>query len=65
MDRKPNRHHFHIHWSKNQRLDWEGFDTRAEATARAIELAAPGEMFTIEEVSATCSVCGPKAVSAN
>jgi hypothetical protein len=57
--------HFHIHWSKKKRLDWEGFDTRHEATARALELASPDEPFTIEEFSSTCSACGPKAASAN
>jgi hypothetical protein len=63
MDRKPNIH-FHIHWSKKKRLDWEGFDTRPEATARALELATPGELFTIEEFSSTCPACGPKEASA-
>jgi len=63
MDRKPDSsqtYHFHIHWSEKERLDWERFDTRAEATRRALELALPGEMFSIQEFSATCPLCGPK-----
>lgn len=45
--------HFHIHWV-GQRLDWECFDTREDAQRRAVELAHPGETFTIEEVSTKC-----------
>ena len=56
------RFHFHIHWDKKESLDWEGFDTHAEALARAFELARPGEMFVIEEVPATCPVCGPPVI---
>ena len=64
MDRQPNIH-FHIHWSNKKRRDWEGFDTRQKATARAVELASPGELFTIEMFSSSCALCGPKAASAN
>jgi hypothetical protein len=64
MDQEP-KIHFHIHWSKKNRLDWEGFDTRHEATARALEFSKPGEHFTIDEISSPCPVCGPKAASAN
>src|ERR1700704_5283364 len=45
--------------------DWEGFDTRHEATARALELASPGALFTIEEFFSTCPLYGPKAASAD
>lgn len=68
MDRSPSisqKTHFHINWRKSDRLDWESFNTRAEAMARVLNLARPGEMFTIEEVSARCPLCGPKARSAS
>jgi hypothetical protein len=54
----PPKTHFHIRWSRTARLDWESFATRAEATRRALELARPGENFTIEESEAKCSRCG-------
>ncbi len=57
--------HFHIHWNKNDRLDWEAFDSHNEALSRALEIARPGEMFTIEDVSAECLICGAKASSAS
>jgi hypothetical protein len=68
MYREPDRSHsfhFHIHWSQKERVDWESFSTHAEATARALELARPSEIFTIEEFSATCPACGSKAASAS
>jgi hypothetical protein len=45
--------HFHIHWVGKD-LDWECFDTIEEARMRAGELARPGEIFAIEEVSMNC-----------
>jgi hypothetical protein len=50
FERSP---HFHIHWVGKD-MDWECFDTREEARRRAGELARPGEIFTIEEVSMNC-----------
>jgi len=44
--------HFHIHWSKNDRLDWEAFDSHDEALSRALEIAQRGEIFAIAEASA-------------
>jgi hypothetical protein len=46
--------HFHIRWEKNSTLDWECFSTYSEAANRANELAAPSEIFVIEEVHADC-----------
>jgi len=46
--------HFHIRWSEKNNLDWECFETREEAEARAQELAAPNETFAIEAVSQAC-----------
>ena len=65
MDRTSSsspRFHFHIHWNSKENLDWEGFDSHAEALARALEIARPGEMFVIEEISATCPVCEPASL---
>jgi hypothetical protein len=61
----PQLIHFHIHWSRKERLDWESFDSRHEATVRALEVASPGEIFTIEECTETCTLCGPRAKSPN
>ena len=65
MDRKPLNTHFHIHWITKKILDWEPFNNHAEARSRAQELAGPNEIFTVEELSAKCPVCGTKAASAS
>jgi hypothetical protein len=57
--------HFHIHWAKNDRLDWQGFATRHEALSRALEIAGRGEIFEIVEVSEPCRLCGARASSAS
>jgi hypothetical protein len=56
MDLNPVDSHpyFHIRWEKNSTLDWECFSTYSEAAIRAKELAAPNEIFVIEEVHADC-----------
>jgi hypothetical protein len=46
--------HFHIRWLDKEKLDWECFATRDEATERATDLALPGEAFTIEEIHTKC-----------
>ena len=48
--------HFHIHWLGANRFDWECFGTQVEANQRALELAHPGELFRIEEISANCPI---------
>lgn len=48
--------HFHIHWRSKKDLDWECFETLAEAMTRAGELAGPEELFTIEEVFPKCPI---------
>ena len=48
------RTHFHIFWTRSERMDWECFDTRADAAMRAMELAQPGEAFSIEEILVQC-----------
>ena len=65
MDRERRNNHFHIHWIKKKSLGWEPFKTHADAQARAQELAGPNEIFTVEELSARCPVCGGKAASAS
>jgi hypothetical protein len=51
-----NGSHYHIHWT-GKTLDWERFDTSAEAEASARELMLPGETFTIEEHGESCPQC--------
>jgi hypothetical protein len=46
--------HYHIRWSGKPTLIWEDFSTRAEAEARAKQLARQDETFTIEEHNGTC-----------
>jgi hypothetical protein len=65
MDRKPWNTHFHIHWTTKKILDWEPFNTHNEALARAEELADPSDLFSVEELSTKCPVCGGKAASAS
>jgi hypothetical protein len=55
---KSPKTHFHIRWSGVAVLDWERFNTRAEATACALELARPREIFSIEESDGKCARCG-------
>jgi hypothetical protein len=68
MDREPDssqKLHFHIHWNKNDRLDWEAFNSHNEALSRALEIAQRGEMFAIQGVSEPCRLYGTKAGSAS
>jgi hypothetical protein len=65
MAREPHNTHFHIHWTRKKILDSEPFDTGHEALSHGLELARPGESFTIEQFSEGCPVCGEKAASAN
>ena len=57
--------HYHIRWTKKNILDWEPFNTKHEALSHAIGFARAGDVFTIEEVSTPCPVCGAKVASAN
>ena len=65
MDRKPLNTHFHIHWTTKKILDWEPFNTHNEAMARAQEVAGLSDLFSVEELSAKCPICGAKAASAS
>jgi hypothetical protein len=49
--------HFHIRWSVGSPLDWEAFETRAEAEEVAQQLARATEIYTIEEFRRTCRRC--------
>jgi hypothetical protein len=49
--------HYHIRWSPNVALDWQAFDTRAEAEVNAKQLVRRGETYTIEEYDGLCSRC--------
>jgi len=57
------RTHFHIFWTQNQLMDWQCFETRADATMRAMELAQPGETFSVEEILLQYSLRGMKVAS--
>jgi hypothetical protein len=49
--------HYHIKWSGKPALDWERFDTSADAEASARKLALPGETFTVAEHGESCPRC--------
>lgn len=49
--------HYHIRWSGKAVLDWEGFSTHEDATARVKLLAHPGENSSIEEHDEACPLC--------
>lgn len=49
--------HYHIRWSTKEILDWEAFDSRAEAETNAQQLVRLGETYTIEERDENCPRC--------
>jgi hypothetical protein len=49
--------HYHIRWSGKAALDWECFNTHAEAEASAKQLLLQGETYTIEEYDDACPRC--------
>ena len=49
--------HYHIRWSGQNRLDWERFDSDADAVVAARQLKRLGETFTIEERDESCENC--------
>lgn len=49
--------HYHIRWSTTGALDWEIFDTRAEAYDAAKLLVRRGETYTVERFDLTCARC--------
>jgi len=53
--------HFHIFWTQNHLMDWQCFETRAEATMRAMELVQPGETFSVEEILLQCPLRDAKS----
>ena len=56
MGNNGNGLHYHIHWT-GKALDWERFDTSADAEASARQLARPGETYTVEEYGESCPQC--------
>lgn len=48
--------HFHIRWP--EKLDWERFESEAEAAARAEEIVRPDETYSIEPFNGDCPACG-------
>jgi len=57
MDHKDENPHYHVHWSRVVALNWERFNTRAEAEARAELSALQGETYAIEEHGEVCQRC--------
>ena len=49
--------HYHIRWSDTGDLDWQVFDTAAEANSAATSIVLRGETYVIEETGETCSHC--------
>ena len=49
--------HYHIRWSGKEALDWEAFDSRADAEIGAAQLVRFGETYTIEERDQDCARC--------
>jgi hypothetical protein len=49
--------HYHIRWSTKPNLDWQPFDTAAEAETAATYMLLPDETFTVEEAGEMCSRC--------
>ena len=49
--------HYRIRWSDKATLDWESFDTSADAEASAKKLMQSGETYTIEEHDGDCARC--------
>lgn len=49
--------HYHIRWTGSEAMDWEPFDTQAEAEERAKKLSRFGETYTIEELGEGCTRC--------
>ena len=57
MDRKDENHHYHICWSRVVPLNWECFNTHADAEASAELFILQGETYTIEEHGEECPQC--------
>jgi len=49
--------HFHIRWAPGSALDWEAFETHAEAEATAGQLAHPHESYKIVKRTRVCRRC--------
>jgi hypothetical protein len=58
------RTHFHIYWYGKKHMDWECFITYDDATVRALQLAQPGEVFRIDEISVKCPLRRTNVASA-
>jgi hypothetical protein len=49
--------HFHIHWLRSDKLDWERHDTRTDAEESASRLAQNGEEYSVEQFNGDCQKC--------
>jgi hypothetical protein len=57
--------HYHIRWSGIARLDWEPFQSTAEAEKSARQLLREGETYSIEEMDASCARCAKAKAAGN
>jgi hypothetical protein len=46
--------HFHVYWHEEENPVKKCFDTFEEALKRALEVARPGEILRIDEISTAC-----------
>ena len=59
--------HYHICWAdpSGPNIDWQVFDSPAEARASAENLARPGEAFTVEGFGDNCWRCAELITTAH
>jgi hypothetical protein len=55
-----NSRHFHIFWHGKKTFDWQVFDTYDDAVVRALQIALPSEIFSIESCSTEYQACKRK-----
>ena len=48
--------HYHIRWA-GSKIDWQAFQTRADAVAEAEHIKRPNEIYSIEEREGSCVGC--------
>jgi hypothetical protein len=54
----PSNQHFHIHWSGQEIVDWQPFDSYADAESAAQDLVRHCETYVIETLNNDmCHTC--------
>lgn len=59
-----NSRHFHIFWHGINSFDWDAFDSYDDAAVCALQIALPGEIFSIKCFSTDCPACKPRLPAA-